>query len=309
MAAPSVTMFAPPVKAALLAAGWYARQLDSATFPGVLVLCYHGLRSASWRDREPAFPNLHVHETTFEGHCRVIAQTCQPIGIGQWRAAIAGGQPLPPRPVLMTFDDGYRSVFDVARPILLRYHMPAAIFICSDPVRRRQLLWFDAVARRRGGEAAAQSCRMLPYDEWRAAVDACATPAADDDPLAPMTAEQIRTLVADGFDVGVHTATHAPLSHAPLDEQRVELSSCREALEGWTGGPVTALAYPWGKPQTDYTDETVGIASHLGFDVAFTTAPSFARPDERPLERSRFLVLSEVTPAELAHRMTYSWSR
>ena len=46
-----------------------------------------------------------------------------------------------------------------------------------------------------------------------------------------------------------------------------------------------------------------------GFDIAFTTMPGFARPGEAPLERSRFLVLSEVTPSELAHRMTYSWSR
>jgi peptidoglycan/xylan/chitin deacetylase (PgdA/CDA1 family) len=237
-----------------------------------------------------------------------FAETCQPIGLDEWRAAIAGRKPLPPRPVVVTFDDGYRSVFDVARPILQRYRIPAAMFICSEPVERRRLFWFDAVARQRG-ESGAYACRTLPYEQWRAAIDAAACSAAGDDPLAPMTIDQVRALAAEGFEIGVHTATHAPLGAAPPDAQRRELTSCRDALEQWTGRPVTALAYPWGKPQIDYTEETVRIAGDLGFDAAFATTPGFARPGQPTLERPRFLVLSEVMPAELAHRITYTWPR
>jgi hypothetical protein len=98
-----------------------------------------------------------------------------------------------------------------------------------------------------------------------------------------------------------------PLAGASPDRQRHELASCRDALLNWLRSPVNALAYPWGHPGVDYTDETVGIVRELGFDVAFTTRPSFARPGEPALERSRFLVLSEVTPSELAHRMAYAW--
>ena len=89
-----------PVKAGLLASRWYTRRLAHDTFPGVVVLCYHGVRSRAWRADESAFPNLHVGEATFDGHCRVIAQTCQPIGLDDWRTALSGGRPLPPRPVL-----------------------------------------------------------------------------------------------------------------------------------------------------------------------------------------------------------------
>jgi hypothetical protein len=35
--------------------------------------------------------------------------------------------------------------------------------------------------------------------------------------------------------------------------------------------------------------------------------PRFAASHEPPLERSRFLMLSEVTPSELAHRIAYAW--
>ena len=112
-----------------------------------------------------------------------------------------------------------------------------------------------------------------------------------------------------GFEIGVHTASHPHLSELTPEEQARELSSCRQALEEWTGRPITALAYPFGTRTADYTDQTVAIAERLGFDMAFTTRPDFARPDESPFERSRFLVVSEVTPSELAHRLAYSWPR
>ena len=69
------------------------------------------------RAKETAFPQLHIPSHLFEGHCRVIAENCHPISIAQWRAAVARQQPLPDRPVLVTFDDGYRSGYELARKI------------------------------------------------------------------------------------------------------------------------------------------------------------------------------------------------
>jgi hypothetical protein len=36
---------------------------------------------------------------------------------------------------------------------------------------------------------------------------------------------------------------------------------------------------------------------------------AFATPEEPALERSRFLIVSELTAADLAHRLTYAWAR
>ena len=273
-------------KRALLDAGWYQRRLGREEFPGVLVLCYHGLRSDRWRADEPSFPQMHIDEETFDAHCRVLRAACHPISLTDWREARAGGRALPARPVLVTFDDGYRSVFEIARPILKRYGIPAVIFVCTNPVRDQQLFRFDAEARRLADDLA-----------------------SDRDPLAPMTVDQVRTLAGEGFEVGAHTASHVRLGDETEERQRQEISASRDRLQEWTGRPVNALAYPFGKPAADYTPETVRIAGDLGFDFAFTTRESFARPDEPPLERSRFLVLSTVSDSELAHRITYSWPR
>jgi peptidoglycan/xylan/chitin deacetylase (PgdA/CDA1 family) len=304
----TTTSITDTAKAGLLATRWYAHRLEHDTFPGVLVLCYHGLRSSRRGTEDIPFANLHVTDETFEAHCRLIADTCHPIDLSAFSEAQLTRRGLPPRPVLITFDDGYRSVFEMARPVLRRYRIPATVFVCSEPVKEQRLFWFDAVARA-AGEEAVGAVRALADDERRAAADACEMKAAAGDPLAPMTADHVRQLAEEGFAIGAHTSSHAPLGQSSPSLQQEELESCRTTLESWTGRRVDALAYPWGAPGIDYTPQTLAIAEGLGFTTAFTTKPDFARPNEPALERSRFVMLAAVSAAELAHRMAYAWTR
>ena len=271
-------------KRGLFASGWYDQRISRLTFPGVVVLCYHGVRLSSWRSDERAFPDLHVAPDTFEAHCSILTRTCHPIDLAAWRRAQSGQAELPARPVLVTFDDGYRSVFEVARPILKQHDIPAAVFVSTQAVERQESFWFDQEARR------------APSPEI-----------SRDDPLAPMTIGQVRTMSDEGFEIGAHTVSHPVLAAQPPDMQRRELAECCDTLEAWTGRRPTAMAYPFGKPNTDYSPETVSIVRHLGFEFGFTTCPDFVRAGQSPLERSRFLVLAEVSPSELAHRIGYSW--
>ena len=180
-------------KRCLLRAGHYRRRLRRSMFPGVAVLCYHGVRADAWPPGAATFEALHVRASELEAHCRLVRQTCDPISLPQWRRVLAGGAPLPQRPVLFTFDDGYRTVFTVARPILERYAIPAAVFVCSDPVAERRLLWYDGVARARG-EAAVEHVKSLSFEQWELACAAVSAPADDADPNAPLTPGEVRAL-------------------------------------------------------------------------------------------------------------------
>jgi len=300
---------AQSIKRGLLAAGHYRRALRRSRFPGVAVLGYHGLRGDDWPAGSMPFENLHVRASTFEAHCRVIRETCDPIALDDWRAALVGKAPLPPRPVLVTFDDGYRSVFTIGAPILAASNLPAVVFACSDPMERRRLLWFDDVAAREG-EAAVEPWKAREYRSW---LSACATDTesiADADPRALLTVPELQVLSRQrGIEIGAHTARHPILAQAAPAAQRAEIAENRAALEAWTGRPVRAFAYPNGRPGVDYNSETVAILRDLGFDFGFTMRPAFAAAGEPSLERSRFMVVSEVMGAELAHRMAYAWPR
>lgn len=297
------------VKRGLLTVGHYRRVLGRRRFPGVAVLGYHGLREDAAPAGAMAFENLHVRASTFEAHCRVVRETCDPISLDDWRAALSGGAALPPRPVLITFDDGYRSVLTIAAPILKDLGLPAVAFVCSDLVERRRLLWFDDLAAREG-ERAVGPWKTRPYAEWLAACAASPREVAVDDPRALMTPDDVGALSRQpGIEIGSHTARHPILAQATAAEQRAEIEESRAALERWSGRPVRAFAYPNGRPRIDYTDTTLALLGELGFDVAFTTQPAFATPGEPAFERSRYLIVAEVTAAELAHRLAYAWPR
>lgn len=294
-------------KRTLLAAGHYRRRLAETHFPGVAVLGYHGVRE----DDAPAgalpFAGLHVRAGELAAHCRLVRETCHPISLEQWRAALAGGSPLPERPVLFTFDDGYRS-FLAAAEILDRHQVPAVLFSCSSPLERRVAFWFDAVARLRG-EAEVERLKAAPYPLWREETARLEAAVGAEDPAAALSPAELRAVAARAScEIGGHTAAHPILARAGREDQRAEIGANRRQLQEWTGRPVAAFAYPNGRPGLDYTPETVEVVRQAGYDFAFTTRPGFATADEPPLERSRFLMVAGISGEELAHRLCYSWS-
>ena len=295
------------VKHGLLACGYYRRALVRGTFPGVAVLCYHGVRQDS-ASRAFPFDYLHIPASAFEAHCRVLRECCDPISLDDWRAAVDGGPPLPKRPVLLTFDDGYRTVLTRAAPILAAYGLPAAVFVCTAPMASARLLWFDDLAAREG-EDSVEEWKSRDYDAWQTAFAETSRPAPDD-PRALMTPDELAALASmAGIEIGGHTARHPILARASDCQQRQEVVQNLQSIEAWTKKKVRAFAYPNGSPGVDYTDETCAILRGAGVDVAFTTRPAFSVPSELQLERSRFLVLDDLSDAELAHRLAYSWPR
>ena len=68
--------------------------------------------------------------------------------------ALALGTPLPPKAVVLTFDDGWRDQFDIALPILQRHGVTATFFLTTEPVEAGwigSLTWGHVKALAEGG--------------------------------------------------------------------------------------------------------------------------------------------------------------
>lgn len=292
------------IKQSLFAVGYYHQRLSHAAFPGIAVLCYHGVRDSA---ESTPFSDLHVTKATFERHCRLIAEACTPISLADFREVRLGRRTLSPRSVIVTFDDGYRGVLDHALPVLERHGIPAAVFVSAQPVLEGRHFWFDTLGRRRG-EAAVLKARALPYQQWRALVESIQVPADADDAHRPLTsAELVRLAASPLVEIGAHTMTHPTLAFAPVEDQRREIAGCKVALERVLERPVTTFAYPYGNIGDDYSAETVRLVRDAGFELAFTTGASFATSQCDPLQVPRFMMLDTVGEEELAHRLVHSW--
>ena len=210
--------------------------------------------------------------------------------------------------MLVTFDDGYRSVLTKAAPILASHGLPAAVFVCTGPMRLRTRLWFDTVAER-DGESAVEAWKSRDYKSWAAGCLTTDT-LAESDPRALMTPEELSTLSRmPGIEIGGHTVNHSILTQAPVERQREEIEGNIQSIRHWTGKTVRTFAYPNGRPGTDYDGKAMAILRDNGIDIAFSTRSDFARAGEHPFERSRFMLLDDTSDGELAHRMVYSWPR
>ena len=225
------------------------------------------------------------------------------VGLDDLLAARSGERPLPPRPLLLTFDDGWSDTEEFALPHLRLAGMPALLFVVADVVGRREpffqermvgawragrldapragTLWRDlggdpARAPAFGGRDDLEPLRELierlealaPADRDR--LLAPLGPALDDGVRHMVTADQLRNLAGHRVAIGAHGKTHAPLTRATdLD---VELSGARTALAGHVGSAPITLSCPHGA----HDPRVVGAAHAAGYELVFTSVPELA---------------------------------
>ena len=103
--------------------------------------------------------------------------------------------------------------------------------------------------------------------------------------------------------VGSHGLSHRRLTECGDAALRLELGESRRILEGWTGSPVTAIAYPHGAVDRRVRD----AAEEAGYRIGCTTR--FGRNDARtdPLLLRRVEILAADSPRDFRAKVTGAW--
>jgi peptidoglycan/xylan/chitin deacetylase (PgdA/CDA1 family) len=245
--------------------------------PTLSIVTYHHVA-----DDEPGYPfDPDVADATraqFRRQLELLARHGTPIGVDGLLRALEGG-PLPRNPVMVTFDDGYRSCHDVALPILQQVGVPATFFIATSYIAERRLYWWERIAltlsrarrdrgriaypqpleldRREPGlrnrlNALVKTTKSLDVDrfleELGAALGVEWTPEIEARHAAEMimTWDHVRALAKAGMDVESHTRRHRVLQTLDPASLEDELVGSRQDLEAELGRPVRVLAYPVG---------------------------------------------------------------
>jgi len=195
----------------------------------VLVLCYHAL-SEAWD------ADLSVRPGVFERQLELL------VSRGYRGATFTEAVRLAPRgkTVAVTFDDGFRSVLELALPILDRLELPATVFAVTGFAREDEglALSWDGIDQWRGG----------PHDHE----------------LASLSWRELRGLADHGWEVGSHTCSHPHLPQVDDGRLRDELERSREACAEGMRRPCSSLAYPYGSVDA----RVVQAARDAGYDAA-----------------------------------------
>lgn len=175
----------------------------------VLVLCYHAV-SERWPAAlsvTPAALDRQVGELVARGYRGA-------------RFTDAIGEAPHARTIVVSFDDGYRSVLELAKPILDRHGLPGTLYVPTDwPGDPRPMRW-PGIDRWLGTEHEPE-LDSLSWDELRGLADA-------------------------GWEIGSHTCSHARLVELDDPELARELGDSKARIEEELDRPCLSLAYPYG---------------------------------------------------------------
>lgn len=150
--------------------------------------------------------------------------------------AEAGKIPMPDKPVLITFDDGYANNYELAFPLLREFKAKANIFLVYETMERHNA-WHDPAA-----------------EPW----------------LRMLTWAQIHEMRDCGLvEFGSHTMRHRNLAQISLEDAGWEIRESKRRLEQEeaVGRPMLGFAYPYGAGA--YVPEVRRLAREAGYKYDF----------------------------------------
>ena len=179
---------------------------DARGRPLVPVLAYHAVAD----DPPEAIRRWSVTPARLREHLAALAAAgMEGLTVGALLACYRGDRPLPVRPVVLTFDDGYEDFLHAALPLLVDAGYPATLYASTGLLRDER-------------------------------------PALLPPPGRMLSWAQLAEVAAAGVEIGAHGHTHRALDTLPRAEAEWEVTHSRERLAQELGRPIDTMAYPYG---------------------------------------------------------------
>jgi peptidoglycan/xylan/chitin deacetylase (PgdA/CDA1 family) len=211
---------------------------------GVPILMYHKIGP---RPRKVRLKGLYVTPATFVRQLAELTEggfaSCSP------REACSNGASGPR--IALTFDDGFRNVFETALGPLMEHKKTAIQFLVPNFIGK--LNEWDL----RDGEAA--------------------------EPL--MDTAQIHDWFRAGNSIGSHSLTHARLTRLTLRDAHEEIFASKKKLEDVFGVAIEHFCYPYG----DWNESVRDLVVEAGYRTACTTDFGINTPSTPPLALRRII--------------------
>lgn len=268
--------------------------------------------------------NLAVSPENFEEHLKVLKEY-KLIPVSELDTILTKNKQIPANTVLLTFDDGYRDNYLIAKPLLEKYKVPATFFITTNAIGKQDEFWWDALERI-CLETPELPSKLILQEPYNIIFNISSSP--DSDFLSPLDlyvklSEFVRKMKAvqrrefikmmevwaendkarpdyftmdekdlldlhsnELFTIGAHTLSHPFLPDLDYEDQKSEIQDSIAYLNSLTGIAPKYFAYPHGARD----ENTLDILSESGISLGFTTDPYGFKTDTNKIEIPRFQV-------------------
>ncbi|MCG3169184.1 MAG: hypothetical protein CALGDGBN_00697 [Pseudomonadales bacterium] len=254
----------------------------------------------------------------------------RPLALPELARRLAADEPLPPKSVAFTIDDGFADHAEIAGPLFARHDVPLTCFVITGFLDGTLWPWDDQIAHALTQSPLPGFTLPLPADgatwqvdlasegarataitalrerlktgsqdrlyDWLPALYAAAAVEAPErapEAYRPMRWEDARRFVAAGHTIAPHTVSHRILSRLGDAESRVEITQSVARVHAMTGEAPRVFAYPTGRA-ADFTARDRGFAAAAGIDCAVSTEPRTMVAGDHVLALPRFSLPDSV---------------
>jgi peptidoglycan/xylan/chitin deacetylase (PgdA/CDA1 family) len=156
--------------------------------------------------------------------------------------------------VMLTFDDGYESVYLHAFPLMQKFNFKGVVFIITDYIGKKNEWESYPILRK----------------------------------FSHLSKEQIIELHQAGFEIGSHGRRHLFLNNKPDKILKTEIEDSKKLIEDLTGSAVRSFCYPFGR----YNQRVAEFVKSAGYKYAVGSAYMIRRPVKDPWQMKRRTIYS-----------------
>lgn len=238
-----------------------------------LVLCYHAV-SEDWPAPLAVTPEQFASQVSYLAERGYRGVTFTEAALGEPAGKV----------VSFTFDDGYLSVGELARPILESHGMVGTIYVPTRLIEAGVPLAWDGTDHWLG----------TPYERE----------------LAPLSWAQLRSLSEAGWEIGSHALDHPHLTELSDAELHAQLADSRRECAEKVGADCTSVAFPYGESDERVLREAKRVgysaAAMLGSDLRRRSRFACPRIGIYPADSARAFRI-KMSPAVRRLRESAAW--
>jgi len=294
----------------------------------IVILTYHGFTSGNGivHELSARHHGKQLPVSLFRKQIEYLKKYRNVISLDQCVEHIVKGARIPDHSVVITIDDGYASNYALAYPILKEFGIPATIFIATDFVDQRKLIWADRVAcavklatstdfefaiddEQIFLDSSDRNSKLLFEDKIKTRLKFSSQESRDtaierleeglgrkplleeDIPqdFLPMQWHQVKEMVRSGLvAIGSHTCSHSILTRCHPESMRRELWESKQVIEKQTGLNCRFFCYPNGSAG-DFDERTKALLKDLGYECGLTVVTGLNERNSDVYELNRFL--------------------